>query len=111
VGQWPAGNASPCGLRAAITSVFLIAGWAAAVRAAASTVTPFRRDRSMSMPPSRKEAPIQLWPPARTAMCSPRERASCTAWITSASEVTVTITSGNRSGTRWFQTMRRRVAS
>jgi hypothetical protein len=36
---------------------------------------------------------------------------SFTASITSASDVTETMTSGNRSGIRSFQTLRRRVAS
>ena len=68
-------------------------------------------ETSINRVPSRREAPTQLWPPERTATCSPRERASRTAATTSDSEAALTIISGNRAGVRAFQTMRCRVAS
>ena len=50
------------------------AGCTTAVRASASTDRSVRRERSSSMPPSRRCDPAQLWPPERTPIRMPSPR-------------------------------------
>ena len=52
--------------------------WAAAFRRMGSTRMPFRRERSISRPPSHTPLPATLWPPPRTAAWMPCSRAKLT---------------------------------
>ena len=87
------------------------AGCTVAVADSSFTTMPRSRDRSISMPSERRGAPHQLWPPERTAMRSPRDRARATAVCTSCRDSGRTIISGKRSGTQPLHTVPARSGS
>ena len=63
-------------------------------RAAGSTRTPRKRDRSICMPSSQVDLPEGLWPPHFTASSSSRSRAKFTAAWMSATPVGWTTSAG-----------------
>ena len=90
----PTGQTSPTACASRSSSPRSAPPFTQAVRSAASTRTPFIRDRSMTIPSSQVERPGMLWPPLRTAIGSSSSRAKRTAATTSSALVGRTTSSG-----------------
>ena len=90
----PTGQTSPTACASRSSSPRSAPPFAAAVRAPASTVTPFIRERSITIPSSQVEKPGMLCPPLRTATGSSSSRANRTASTTSSAPVAYATSAG-----------------